>query len=279
MLFSQRKGYKPLKNIIQKDNIDEDLRNGLWNCFTRFYKKLYQLDSLYNEYLLKLLDSIWDSYFKKPIDTIPKISEAYNFLRTYFFECKWYEVYDFIEFILNNNDFIPSYLLIEFARSCNKVLERENSAFRIINNKYIIEITSEEEINAIENVLNLPNDYKVIRLHLEEAIKLLSNRESKDPHKYRNSIKESISAVEAICREVSGKDKATLGDALKAIAKNNVIHPALKEAFEKLYGYTNDAEGIRHALLEEPNLNYEDALYMVVTCSAFVNYLIQKSNK
>ena len=89
---------------------------------------------------------------------------------------------------------------------------------------------------------------------------------------YRNSIKESISAVESIARVVSGRDKATLGDALKAI-KRGQLHPALKEGFLKLYGYTSDEQGIRHAMLDEPNLTAADARYFLVSCSSFVNYL------
>lgn len=57
------------------------------------------------------------------------------------------------------------------------------------------------------------------------------------------------------------------------------MHPALKGSFEKLYGYTSDAEGIRHALLDEPNLDFEDAKFMLVSCSAFVNYLKAKAAK
>ncbi|MGH6983986.1 MAG: hypothetical protein ACREEI_07150 [Stellaceae bacterium] len=52
------------------------------------------------------------------------------------------------------------------------------------------------------------------------------------------------------------------------------IHKARQDAFDKLYGYASDADGIRHALLDEEKLTYEDAQFMLVTCSAFVNYLI-----
>jgi|GEM_PF-5091063 len=31
--------------------------------------------------------------------------------------------------------------------------------------------------------------------------------------------------------------------------------------------------------MEESNLDQEDALYMLVSCSAFINYLITKTNK
>ena len=32
MLFSQRKGYKPISNTIQKEDMDEPLRHGLWDA-------------------------------------------------------------------------------------------------------------------------------------------------------------------------------------------------------------------------------------------------------
>ncbi len=35
-LFSQRKGLKPVKSIIQIDSMDTDLRNSLWNALSIF---------------------------------------------------------------------------------------------------------------------------------------------------------------------------------------------------------------------------------------------------
>ncbi len=66
---------------------------------------------------------------------------------------------------------------------------------------------------------------------------------------------------------------------MKEIETKISLHPALKDAFSSLYGYTSDAEGIRHALLDEPNLSFEDAKFMLVSCSAFINYLISKAPK
>jgi hypothetical protein len=51
----------------------------------------------------------------------------------------------------------------------------------------------------------------------------------------------------------------------------------LLKAFSSLYGYRNDADGIRHALLEESNLEKEDATFMLVVCSAFIGYLYEKA--
>jgi len=111
---------------------------------------------------------------------------------------------------------------------------------------------------------------------LERALDLLSDKKSPD---YRNSIKESISAVESICELVTDK-KTTLGQCLGEIeTKIGPIHGALRRAFESLYGYTSSADGIRHALLDEPRLSFEDVKFMLVSCSAFINYLISKASK
>jgi len=95
----------------------------------------------------------------------------------------------------------------------------------------------------------------------------LSDRNKPD---YRNSIKESISAVEYIVGKITGKH--TLGNGLKKLGK--VIPKTLKVAFEKLYAYTNDVGGIRHALNDaKENVTFKEAKFMLVVCSAFINYL------
>ena len=106
----------------------------------------------------------------------------------------------------------------------------------------------------------------------------MADRESPD---YRNAIKEAISAVEAAARVITGDRKATLGKALKAMKKQQrvKIHPALEKAYITLYGYTSDEDGIRHGMAEEPDIGYEEAQYMVISCSAFVNYMIGRAQK
>ena len=76
-----------------------------------------------------------------------------------------------------------------------------------------------------------------------------------------------------MARIVAENPKATLSDALKAIERRGSLHPALKDGFVKLYGYTSDKGGIRHAMLDEPNLTSADARYFLLSCTSFVNYL------
>ena len=276
-LFSQRKGIKPVKGVIQVDGMDDDLRNGLWDALTIFYWNRIRGKFLsLNGEMDVLFNRLWHSYFKRPIDTLDNYwPTTYKVVRSYFYNSEWHEVYDFIEFIANNYPDEDNSVNPKFIDFCNSVLKRELSAYRFVGGK-ITQITSEEEIAEIEEALGASKTLKPVTTHLKRAVDLLADRKSPD---YRNSIKESISAVEAICRLITNDAKATLGQALKEIENKVGLHCALKSAFSSLYGYTSDAEGIRHSLLDEPNLDFEDAKFMLVSCSGFINYLISKSSK
>jgi hypothetical protein len=97
---------------------------------------------------------------------------------------------------------------------------------------------------------------------------------------YGPSIRESIHAVEAVARVLESRGQ-TLGPALSKLEKSVRIHPALRNGFSSLYGFTNDEKGIRHALLDEPvaQVDETDALYMLGSCAAFVSYLINKARQ
>ena len=162
-------------------------------------------------------------------------------------------------------------------KACNSVLEQGLSAYRFVGG-HIVQLTSEEEISTIEEAHASPTPLKLVADHIERALILLSDRTSPD---YRNSIKESISAVEAICKLIDNNPQTTLGRALNSIeaAGKLQLHTKLKDAFVNLYGYTSDAQGIRHSLKDVPNLTFEDAKFMLVSCSAFINYLTVKASK
>lgn len=257
--------------------MDDDLRNGLWNALTLYY---WDNIDIYNMRIsgeddIRIFRALWLNYFKLPVDTIDlNWNKMYGFLRSDFFKYEWNEVYDFIEFLLS----LKSPFRINrdvFINYCNHILQREVSAYRIVENRFI-EITSEEEINEIEEAFEKTMPLKPVYLHLESSLNFLSDRKYPD---YRNSIKESISAVESICKKINNDEKSTLGQALKKLEDKVEIHPALKKAFENIYGYTSDEDGIRHALLEKSDLDFEDAKFMLVSCSAFVNYLVTKTSK
>lgn len=276
--FSQRYGYKPIKNVVQIEAVEDELRNCLWNTLGSYYwakvNPRQPFLSKANQDVLLLLERIWGEYFKLPIDTIGgSWTQVYKQLKDYFFSCPWYEVYDFIEFVAKHYSYAST--RHAFREKCNEILKREVSGYRFIEDR-VAPITDEKEVAEIEEALQGKQIPKPAIIHLKSALELLSDRQSPD---YRNSIKESISAVEAISNLIAGKDKATLGEALKKITNRVALHPALHNAFNNLYGYTSDADGIRHALLDESKLDSEDAKFMLVACSAFINYLKVKASK
>ncbi|VVS90992.1 AbiJ-NTD4 domain-containing protein [Desulfoluna spongiiphila] len=278
MQFSQRIGISPIEKILQKDSIDSELRNSLWSALSLCYWDTFNRpkyvigkrgDFISESNLRGLFLKLWVHFFKEPSDTIPTYyyDGGLNTLRDYYFSSKWYQVYDFVEFVANHG---PDDTSDQFIKTCNGFFERENAAYRFVEKK-IIEISSTDEIEEIEQAISRSTPYYGVKQHITCAIAHLSNKENPD---YRNSIKESISAVESLCKTISSNPKATLGAALKLLEAKGSVHPALKSAFNSLYGYTNDSGGIRHALLEESHLNGADARFMLISCSAFINYII-----
>jgi hypothetical protein len=264
MKFSERIG--AVRRALQKDSMDEALKNSLWNV-------VYQqhLDPQGDDGDLErlLLLSLWTDHFHQPVDdAAERFTRLLAQVRERYMESGWCAVYDFLEFVASYSGSGEDYNS-RFIAKVNATLETQLSAYRFVGTT-LAPITSEEEILAIEQAMSHGNQFKPAVAHLETALARLADRASPD---YRNSIKESISAVEAVCQILAGDPKATLGQALKKIG----IHPALEKGFSSIYGYTSDADGIRHALSEESTVDADDAKFFLVSCSAFVNYLIAKS--
>ncbi len=274
--FSQRYGYSALENAFQRESVDSALRIKLWNVLKIAIWDHYDTSNRSYDNVTKRIDNlikrIWFHYFNRDLDGLPDFYErhgqkgAYDELKGYFFNCEWHDVYDLLETLADDKSDLISGQTREWV---NKTLEEHNAAYRLVGNE-IAEITDKHEIQAIE--VALANADSPVRTHLDAALRMLSDKEAPD---YRNSVKESISAVEAACRQVTGNSSATLGDALKRVQN---LHPAMSGAFSKLYGYASDASGIRHSLTDEATISYADAKFMLVTCSAFVSYLKVAAN-
>lgn len=200
---------------------------------------------------------------------MPSYGEVVHVIREHVLQADWFEVYDLVEFIPQRaytNDYVKG----EYYAACNEVLELGRSGYRFLAGT-LVPIISREELDEIGDALESP--FAAARVHLQKSLEFLADRERPDP---RNSIKESISAVEAAARELAKSPKATLGAALKAIPD---LHPALCKAFSNLYGYTSDEAGIRHALTDAPEVQMPEARFMLVSCSAFVNFLADKLSR
>jgi len=272
MKFSERYGYLKPSEVIIREQITSEIQNAICNCYDDLEDNLRSISSI-NENLYNELEKyIWTYFLNSRRSEYKAFSQVcLQIIESNEFE--WYKKLDLIqETIIILRKYI-SYFNVEstFIDVLNSEFERLNFGYRIFEDM-VVEITSNQEINSIETAIE--NNKDNVRLHLNNALKLYAQRPEAD---YRNSIKESISAVEALSREITGDKGLSFA---KMEAEGIKIPPVLRKSFEILYGYTNDPKtGIRHALMDE-TAEYipgaEEALFMLVSCSAFINYLNSK---
>ena len=225
------------------------------NAETALYNTLFIYKEKNEEVFAKLDKLAWTDFFNYRIDEYEqqKAKLGYYLLDDGLFgmgNCIFkFAVIDFllqeIEKLRKTEEKdIPS-----FAQELNKEFERINYGYRIIG-KHVTPITDSEEKKEIEKAINGVSDN--VKEHLNRAIQYLSDKIKPD---YRNSVKESISAVEAFCYKYT--KKTVLSDSLKdySSAKNT---------------------GSRHGWAVEEDKyvpTYYEARFMFVSCTAFINYL------
>lgn len=173
-------------------------------------------------------------------------------IKKHLLTAEWWEVLDRIEtlvgYVQRCQDGSTHEVAKVIADAHNNRFEHFLVDFRFIGGE-ITQVGSTMEADAVSSAIADSGGVAEARHSLERAVELLADRQTPD---YPNSIKESISAVEAVVKKVTGE--GTLGAGLgKLEAAGLVVHPALKGAWSKMYGWTSDADGIRHAGIEAAN--------------------------
>lgn len=268
-LFSERHGYIKPSDALIVECMPKEVQNSIYNCLYNYGEEnpgfFESLDKMVWVYFLNEKECTYDqNQFNKGYITLYIIDNS---------QYEWHLKLSMIEYLLELLEKIGikrQQKMPSFIDSINMSFERLKYGYRIINN-LVTPITSKEEVSSIEEALYSAKDN--IKEHLNSALKHLADKENPD---YRNSIKESISAVGALCREMTAEND--LGKALFVLEKKQgKLHPQLKAAFDNLYSYVNEKQsGIRHELMDESGTyipSYHEAKYMLVTCSAFINYL------
>lgn len=279
-LFSERYNYTKPSNVLLRECFPTEVANGVCTCFDRLEEILNR--NPYSGFQYSDLELyLWISFLHRRQNDF-WIYEGHEIVATSYLldeNYVWYNKLDMIEDAINflyvkvasNN--LDIAIANNFVSLINYFFSKLHYSYKVVN-KEIIEITSETEVKTIEDALEHAKDN--VKEHLASALELYAKKPNGD---YRNSIKESISAVEAYCREKTGEN--TLGKALKKMEEAGFVFPKiLKDSFEKLYAYTNQPDtGIRHALMDDEGKyvpGQEEALFMLVSCSSFLNYLKKK---
>jgi len=269
--FSERHGYKPIRSQLhQFEEMDDRLRNAIWN----FLLKTYFSGSA-DMYVEVLVTSIWTEVVGGRSDEVPRDDSSHSiispdsprsaieFIRTWYSEASWNEVYDVLEHLLrfvNGKSHYPA---------ANVMLSKEGAAYRFVGGT-LVPITNQEEIAVVESVAKFSDQFLGASQHIAQAVTLLSHRNTPD---YRNAIKESISAVETAVGVATGNPTIGIEKGLKKLG----LHNQLEQAWINMYNWTSDEDGVRHGMKGEQKVDMAEARYMVVASSAFVNYLVAKT--
>lgn len=279
--FSDRQGISPINTDIQVHKFDQRTRIQLLNLVSNLYKEIYGDQGYWYDNVQDFLVYVYQEVFCQAVNRREDITNEKFFgdIEEVFRNATYDEILTFLEAIsdywkdklVNLDKHNNPYKRQKVSEVFNDFFKREYVGYRFING-VISPISDEMEVETINSILK--DSYGTVSEHISKANLLLADRDQPD---YENSIKESISAVEAMCKiitESSGAD-ATLGVMLKKLESNGVtIHPALKSAFSTLYGYTSDANGIRHARnIGGEASTFDEAKFMLISCCAFINYL------
>jgi hypothetical protein len=261
--FSQRHGYTEYSTATQFESLDDRTRVDLWNHIETTY--MHQMAS---NTPVHLRDT-WSEYFGHVRSGYKHETARYVAREHVLNESKgkWYEVYDFIEYL---SQAAPEHQRRQLDDDFNAVLSLNRAGYRVVGN-HVVPITSTVEVASIEQALQRAST--PAGQHLQAAVALFAERSNPN---YAKVITEAIQAAEAAANELTGKpgSKQTMGAALDGVARQggHGMHPALISGWKNLYGFTSDAAGIRH-FAHEGTIEATQALaqYFLVTCSAFVN--------
>lgn len=269
--FSEKFGYIQPRTVIQTDDLDEQARRQLWDVVYLLPGKKLQNprtgrlgDSIMTMRLWFFLEQSAESLQRTPESTVLAM------MRDNIFNGELYEVMDLLQFFATPDENIP-FGQDAYIEAVNNTFERNLVGYRVLGNGDIIQVTSPQEVDSIESALGETAGFPGVQMHLKNALAMLSDR--KNPN-YAKAVHEAISAVEGVARHYTGEK--TLGAALKKLKDNGVpVHSALEKGWDRLYGYTSDGAGVRHGHVDPAEVDEALATYFVVTCSAFVGYLLK----
>lgn len=291
--FSDRNKIKPLNTTIQYESLDMHTRKSISIMISEIIVKIASYTGYFEKY--KIAKELLIRLFNEPIlhGEYPNLDRVSKDINEICLNGDYDDVLTMFESICqlaqefendiemegrNHHNYYNYYNYYNYENYnhgnywydlANQLFEKEFVGYKFIDGQ-ICKITSQIEIDSIEEALSTP--YDKVNEHMKNAISLL--RESGN-HDYKNSIKESILALECLFNIILDEKGLELGKALKKYFETIAIHPALKESISKLYGFASDSTGIRHDTNKESNNEgFDEAKLVLVNTSGFINFII-----
>ncbi len=178
MFFSQRQGLK-LPPELQIEDMNEDLRVGLWNAFYNSFMSSFVSPAEQSQVFATQIDffyKIWLYALKKPGDEFQRDPKRLiGLFKRYFLTAKWHEVFDLVEYAAGK--YPREDVGRDFILECNFVLEKEYSAYRF-EDGIIVSVFADMPPAPAPEAANTP--LKVDQIRLQKA---LSNYSTQTKHR------------------------------------------------------------------------------------------------
>jgi len=114
--------------------------------------------------------------------------------------------------------------------------------------------------------------YQAARMAWSKSIGFMNAK----PPDLENGVSEAIAAVEAVARLVVADPKSTLGDAIKLLRQQGKVEAPLLKGFEELWGYSSNAQNVRHGGGAGQQVQPEVARYVVDSAAACLRLLLAR---
>jgi len=265
-LFSHRQGYKKIRDELQTDSFDQETSNKLWDIISAMITNANCKDLIQ-----KFLKILYVEVLNKTADATPKMYLSTMLVKgTSYEELKfhWFENFTFNQKMDAIEILACVFNGMSIQKEFNEKFKELLVPYRILENRKIIKVDSEEEYKAIEQATKETG-------HIDKVAGLLFDRKNPD---YRNSIKESILAVEEVCGAISGSSK-DFKPCVDIIGKKMKMHEKFKDSLKNMYDFCSDEKGVRHSGSTQSDIDFEDAKFVLVFCSSAINYLKEKEVK
>ncbi len=272
LTFKQAEGIEQIPQPLKRNEISTELRAVLWAIQHEYLKK-DEFNGHISDRWHSILQTRHILMLHKPVDEFDsKFFRIVNEIKNLFFSEKMEDIFEYLTFVMRRPECHPG-----FYKSINTCLKMCKSPWIIVGEgkeTAFYPTSNEFEEGTIEKAFKdlAANDFAGAKKHLIKAA------EEFKEGRFGLSMRESISAVESVAKKIVGSESTDLRKALGELEENNiVIHPAFKASLEKMYAFTNDEQGIRHAEVDFSKSDSTDAQFMLGACAAFVSYLIGKA--
>jgi hypothetical protein len=275
LTFEQAEGAEPLPMQLKLGELSPLLRSAIWAvayAHMRVSQEKGELDDFWENVTYD-----WHVYRKHQPADEHKASFTYwsGVFKKIVLHDSYTDVFGLLQHILrfSRAQQIAYRTPAHFISGISSALNIGHAAYRVLDGDTIVPIGSDAEAETIQHAFVdlAKTEFRGAREHLRKAAEELSAGRAAD------SIRESIHAVESVVRVL--EPDGNFLRALRRLEAKAKIHPALKDGFKSIYGFTSDEKGIRHPLLDDSSANVDetDALFMIGACAAFVSYLINKA--